>query len=51
VKIFLVMFVWLLMALLLIGGVVLAVKGSFWLLAAGLAGFILAIAKIGCLSH
>ncbi|MGD1083982.1 MAG: hypothetical protein ABSA47_04425 [Verrucomicrobiota bacterium] len=50
-KIFVVMFVWMLMALILVGGVVLAVNGSFWLLALALAGFVLAIAKIGCLSH
>ena len=50
-KLLLVMFAWLVMALLLIGGVVMAVLGSFWLLALGVAGFVLAIAKIGCLSH
>ncbi len=50
-KLLFLMFVWLVMALLLIAGVVLAVKGSFWLLALGLVGFVLAVAKIGCLSH
>jgi hypothetical protein len=39
------------MALLLVAGMVMAVKGSFWLMALGLAGFVFAVAKIGCLSH
>jgi hypothetical protein len=51
VKIFIVIFVWMLMALLLTAGVVLAVKGTFWLLVVGIIGFVLAVAKIGCLSH
>jgi len=50
-SIFLVMFVWLLMAAILVAGVVLAVKGSFWLLLIGLIGFVLAVAKYGILSH
>jgi hypothetical protein len=50
-KLIFVMFVWLVMALLLVGGIVLAVKGTFWLLILGLVCFILAVAKIGCLSH
>jgi hypothetical protein len=50
-KLMIVMFVWLLMALLLVAGIVLAVHGNFWLLGLGLIGFILAVAKIGCLSH
>lgn len=50
-KLIFVMFVWMLMALLLVGGVVLAVKGTLWLLVVGLVAFVLAIAKIGCLSH
>jgi hypothetical protein len=50
-KLLFLMFVWLVMALLLVAGVVLAVKGSFWLLALGLVAFVLAVAKIGCLSH
>lgn len=45
------MFVWLVMALLLVSGIVLAVKGTLWLLFVGIIGFILAVAKIGCLSH
>jgi hypothetical protein len=50
-KIFLVMLTWMAMALLLVAGVVMAAKGSFWLIAAGLAGFVFAVAKIGCLSR
>lgn len=50
-KLIFVMFVWLVMALLLVAGVVASVHGSFWLLALGLVGFVCAVAKIGCLSH
>ena len=50
-KIFVALFVWFLMAAILTLGVVMSVKGSFWLLGVGLIGFILAIAKIGCLTH
>ena len=50
-KLLFVMLVWLVMALLLVVGVVMAVHGNFWLMAAGLVGFVLAVAKIGCLSH
>ncbi|MGA3181958.1 MAG: hypothetical protein ABSF38_16585 [Verrucomicrobiota bacterium] len=50
-KLLFVMLVWMVMALLLVGGVVLAVKGSLWLLAVGVVAFVLAVAKIGCLSH
>ena len=39
------------LALLSVVGVALAVKGTFWLLAVGMLAFVLAIAKIGCLSH
>jgi hypothetical protein len=50
-NIFLVIFVWLLMAAILVGGVVLAVKGIFWLLIIGLIGFVLAVIKYGIFSH
>jgi hypothetical protein len=43
--------IWLLMGLFLVTGVVMAVHGSFWMLAVGLVGFVLAVARIGCLSH
>jgi hypothetical protein len=51
VKIFFVIFIWMLMAAVLAAGIVLAVKGSLWLLAIGTLCFILAIGKIGCLTH
>ena len=50
-KILLLICIWLIMGLLLVTGVVMAAKGSFWLLALGLGGFVFAVAKIGCLSH
>jgi uncharacterized membrane protein len=50
-SIFLAIFVYLIMAAILTVGVVLAVKGSFWLLIAGLAGFVLAVTKIAILHH
>jgi len=39
------------MAAILVLGVVLAVKGSFWLLILGLVGFVLAVTKIAILHH
>jgi len=50
-NVFLAIFVYLVMALILIIGVVLAVKGSFWLFILGLIGFILAVTKIAILPH
>jgi len=51
-KFFFAMFVWFLMAAILGAGVLMAVlKGSFLLLVVAAAVFVLAIAKIGCLSH
>jgi len=50
-KLLLVLFVWLLIAAVLAAGIVLAAKGSFWLIALGALAFVFAIAKIGCLSH
>jgi hypothetical protein len=50
-KIYWVILVWLIMAAILVTGVVLAVKGTFWLLIAGLAGFVLAVVKYGIFSH
>jgi hypothetical protein len=40
---------WFAMAAVLAAGIVLAVKGSIWLLALGFLGFLLAFAKFGCL--
>jgi hypothetical protein len=51
VNIFLIIFVWLAMGAILVTGVVLAVKGIFWLLAIGLIGFVLAVIKYGIFSH
>ena len=48
---FLAIFIWLIMGAILVTAVALAVKGTFWLLIIGLLGFVLAIAKIACLSH
>ena len=50
-NIFLVILVWLIMGAILVTGVVLAVKGIFWLLIIGLAGFVLAVVKYGIFSH
>jgi hypothetical protein len=51
-KAFLAIVVYLVMAVILGGGVLLAViKGSFWLLILGLLGFIIAITKIAILHH
>jgi hypothetical protein len=50
-KLLFLMFVWLVMAFLLVAGVLLAVHGNFWLLGFGLLGFAVAVAKIACLSH
>lgn len=50
-SIFLAIFVYLAMALILIAGVLLAVKGSFWLLALGFVGFVLAVTKVAILHH
>jgi hypothetical protein len=50
-NIFLALLVWVIMAAILTTGVVMAVHGSFWLLVLGFLGFVLAVAKIGCLSH
>jgi hypothetical protein len=46
-----VLFLWLLMAFVLVVGLALAVKGSPCLLCVGVIGFILAVAKVGCLTH
>ncbi len=43
--------VWLIMAAAIAAGIVMAVKGSVWLLILSLLAFILLVAKIGCLSH
>jgi hypothetical protein len=50
-NIFLAIIVYWIMAAILIVGVLLAVKGSFWLLILGLLGFILGVTKVGILPH
>jgi hypothetical protein len=50
-NIFLAIFVYLVMAVILIAGVLLAVKGSFWLLILGLLGFVLGVTKLSILHH
>jgi hypothetical protein len=50
-NIFLAIFVYFVMAAILTLGVVLAVKGSFWLFAIGLIAFVLAVTKIAILHH
>ena len=43
--------VWIAMGTILGAGILVAVKGSPWLLIAGLIGFIIAVGKLGCTSH
>jgi len=43
--------VWLIMGALIGSGLLMAVNGSPWLLLASVLGFIIAVGKIGCLSH
>jgi hypothetical protein len=50
-NIFLAIFVYLVMAVILIAGVLLAVKGSFWLLILGFLGFVLGVTKLSILHH
>jgi hypothetical protein len=50
-KIFGIMFLWALMAAVLVAGVVMAVNGSFWLLIVGSLVFIGLMTKVGILPH
>lgn len=50
-KFFLASMVWVLWALAIGIGIVLAVKGSVWLLIISVLAFIIAVAKIGCATH
>jgi hypothetical protein len=43
--------VWILMGAVLAKGLLMALHGQPWLLLLGIAGFVLLVAKIGCLSH
>lgn len=42
--------VWAAMAAILVAGILMAVKGHFWLLVLGLIGFVVAVGRIGCLA-
>jgi hypothetical protein len=50
-KLFFAFVVWMGMAAILARGLLMAVHGSMWLLIVGIIGFVLMVAKIGCLSH
>ena len=50
-NIFVAILIYLLMAAILATGVVMAVKGAFWLLIVGLLGFIVAVTKVAILHH
>lgn len=50
-KLLLAMLVWLIMGTVIGAGILMAVKGSVWLLLLGLLAFVVMVAKIGCLSH
>jgi 1,4-dihydroxy-2-naphthoate octaprenyltransferase len=50
-NVFVAILVYLVMAVILGAGVLLAVKGSFWLLILGFLGFVLGVTKISILSH
>lgn len=50
-SVFLAFLAWIIMGAILVTAVVMAVHGSFWLLILGALSFIVAVAKIGCLSH
>ena len=50
-KLILAFVVWFGMAAVLVTGLLMAMKGNLWILGLGLLGFILMVAKIGCLSH
>ena len=50
-KLLLAFAVWVGMGTVLGVGILMAVKGSPWLLIAGLIGFVIAVGRIGCMSH
>jgi hypothetical protein len=51
VKLLLAFAVWIGMGTILGVGILMAIKGSPWLLIGGLIGFVIAVGKIGCMSH
>jgi hypothetical protein len=50
-KFLLAIIVWLIIGAVLGAGILMAVKGSAWLLIVGTLAFVVLVAKIGCLSH
>jgi hypothetical protein len=50
-KLFLAFATWIIMGVILGAGLLLAVKGSPWLLLIGMLGFVIAVGKIGCATH
>ena len=50
-KFFYAILVWMLMGIVIGTGMVMAVKGSPWLLIASVVGFVVAVGKIGCTQH
>jgi hypothetical protein len=50
-KLLLACLVYLAVGIVLAAGIVLAVKGSYWLLAAAVIAYLLAFARFGCVQH
>lgn len=50
-KFFMAIFVYLLIGAVLGWGIMMLIKGSPWFLVAGLLAYVIAFAKIGCISH
>jgi hypothetical protein len=50
-SIFLAIIIYWIMAAILIAGVIMAVKGTFWLLILGFIGFVFAVTKVAILPH
>lgn len=50
-KFLLAIMVWLIMGAVIATGIILAFKGTLWVLILSLLAFIVMVAKIGCLSH
>lgn len=50
-KFLLAILVWVIMGAVIATGILMAVKGTVWLLFVSLLAFVVMVAKIGCLSH
>ena len=50
-SIFLAIIIYWIMAAILVAGVILAVKGTFWLLIVGIIAFVLGVTKVAILPH